>query len=329
MSDSAGAFDIPEDKKKAVEKARKDELWSLFFLFTIIVVLGFTMGASQAMKAMWLEDLISLIPSTAVLVGIDLRGRAPTERFPYGYRRGVQIGFLAGAVALVGLGAYLLISSGYSLIIQHHPTIQSVEVFGTRVWLGWLMIAALAYSIVPPFVLGLIKRPVAEELHDKAIYASATIDKGDWLSGVAAIAGIVGIGLGYWWADSAAAALISLEILKDGGRNLINSVGQLMNMHPTDVANKTKDPINDRLDDFISGLKWVRSYHVRLREDGDVIAGEALVVPREPVVDLHELQDATDRARELDWRLQDFNIVPVASLDGTPPELKSTAAGAR
>src|SRR5215213_2128297 len=279
MSDNRPSVQIPPDKEESIQRAKRLELWSVFFLVTIVVLLGFTMGSSQAMKAMWFEDTLSLIPTTAVLIGIYFRKWEPNDKFPYGYRRAVQIGFLAGAVALFGFGLYLLIDSVYSLVIAHHPTIQTIEIFGTRVWLGWLMIAALVYSIFPPLILGQMKKPLASELHDKALYTSATIDKGDWLSGIAGILGILGIAYGYWWADSAAAAFISLEITKDGIENLKNSVLQLMNMHPTDVEGKEKDPIYDRVKQEIAGLNWVEQSHVRLREDGDILAGEAFVVP--------------------------------------------------
>jgi cation diffusion facilitator family transporter len=314
MSDSGGSVDIPQDKQDSVERARRLEMWSLFFLFTIVVLLGFTMGSSQAMKAMWLEDTLSLVPSSAVLVGIYMRRWAPNDRFPYGYRRAVQIGFLAGAVALFGFGLYLLIDSIYSLIIAHHPTIQTIEIFGNRVWLGWLMIAALVYSIFPPLILGQMKKPLASELHDKALYTSATIDKGDWLSGIAGILGILGIAYGYWWADSVAAGFISFEITKDGIENLKNSVFQLMNMHPTDVESKEKDPIYDRVKEEIAGLDWVRQSQVRLREDGDILAGEAFVVPSDENGLLEKLREAGERIKALDWRLQDFNIVPVRTI---------------
>ena len=319
MSDSGGSVNIPPDKKESIDHAKRLEIWSLLFMVTIVLVIGFTMGSSQAMKAMWIEDLLSLIPSSAVLVGIYLRGWKPDEWFTYGYRRGVQISFLVGAVALFGFGSYLLVDSIYSLIIAHHPTIQTVEIFGRRVWLGWLMVAALIYSIVPPAVLGQMKKPLAKELHDKALYTSAIINKGDWLSGSAGILGIIGIAFGYWWADSAAAAFIALEITKDGVENLKNSVLQLMNMRPTNVGGKDKDPVFDKVKGEIANLAWVRDSQIRLREDGDILAGEAFVIPKDENGLLGNLDEAGERVKAIDWRLQDFNIVPVRSFDGSGP----------
>jgi cation diffusion facilitator family transporter len=314
MSDARGAIKLPDDKQASVEKAKRLEIWSLISLLVIVGVVGLAMGSSQAMKAMWIEDTLSLIPTTAVLVGIYFRKWEPDDRFPYGYRRAVQIGFLAAAVTLLGFGTYLLGSSIYELISAHHPTIQTIEISGHRIWLGWLMIGALIFAAIPPAILGYLKKPLAEELHDKTLYTSATIDKGDWMSSLAGIIGIVGIAYGYWWLDAAAAIFISGEIIMDGIENLINSVQQLMNMRPTDVRHKQKDPVYDRIKEAISSLPWVKDSQIRLREEGDVLFGEAFVVPGDEADLLTRLGEAGDKVKKLDWRIQDFNIVPVRSL---------------
>ena len=321
-------FDLPPDKENALRRARRLEWWSLFFLFTIIVTVGLTMGMSQAMKAMWVEDTVSLIPSSAFLVGAYFRRKPPDEQFPYGYRRAVLIAFLAGSVALFAFGLYILGDSLYKLVVAEHPTIQTVEIFGRRVWLGWQMVAALVYSVIPPFVLGRMKYPLARELHDKALQASATIDKGDWLAGLAGIAGIVGIAYGYWWADSVAASFISLEIVKDGYSNLRNSVAQLMNKRPTDVESKENDPVVDEVRRALGKLDWVREVRVRLREDGDTLTGEAFVVPRDWQNLRGKLGQAEEAAHSVDWRLHDVQVVPVDSLKGGQGEKARAAAGA-
>jgi cation diffusion facilitator family transporter len=307
-------FELPPEKEAALKRARHIEWLAIFFLFTIIVTLGFTMGMSQAMKAMWIEDTVSLIPSSAFLIGVYYRRRPPDAQFPYGYRRAVLIAFLAGSVALFAFGLYILGDSVYKLVMAEHPTIQTIEIFGRRVWLGWLMIGALIYSVIPPFVLGRMKYPLARELHDKALQTSATIDKGDWLAGLAGIAGIVGIAYGLWWADSVAAAFISLEIVKDGYASLSNSVAQLMNKRPTDVETKENDPVVDEVQKALERLEWVREARVRLREDGDTLTGEAFVVPRDEQNILRRLAEASEAAHAVDWRLHDIQIVPVPSL---------------
>src|SRR5437764_9192909 len=102
------------------------------------------------MKAMWFEDTLSLVPSCCFLVGARFRKKAPDEAYPYGYRRAVLVGFLCGAVALFGFGLFLLGDSLMKLIKAEHPTIQTIELFGKQIWLGWLMVATLVYSVIPP-----------------------------------------------------------------------------------------------------------------------------------------------------------------------------------
>ncbi|HEY0378026.1 MAG TPA: cation transporter [Pyrinomonadaceae bacterium] len=327
MSANFADFELPPDKEDALKRAERLEWWSLILLLTVIVAVGFTMGMSQAMKAMWVEDLVSLIPSAAFLVGAHYRSKPSDEQFPYGYRRAILIAFLAGSVALFGFGLYILGDSVYKLVVAEHPTIQTTELFGRRVWLGWLMVAALAYSVVPPFVLGRMKLPLARELHDKALQTSATINKGDWLAGLAGIAGIVGIAYGYWWADSVAAGFISFEIVKDGFSSLGNSVAQLMNKRPSDVESKEKDPTVDKVRQELERLDWVSEARVRLREDGDVLTGEAFIVPSDERDLLKRLEQATEVIHAVDWRLHDVNVVPVGST-GEQEREKAGAAGA-
>jgi cobalt-zinc-cadmium efflux system protein len=59
------------------------------------------------------------------------------------------------------------------------------------------MIAALTYSVIPPMILGRMKLPIASELNDKALHVSAELNKGDWLSGIAGVLGILGIPYGF------------------------------------------------------------------------------------------------------------------------------------
>jgi cation diffusion facilitator family transporter len=308
-------FRLPEDKQEAMRRARRLSWITIAFMISIIGVVGLTMGSSEAMKAVWIEDLLSLIPPIAFLIGTRYFDRPPDEQFPYGYRRAVMIAFLTAAVALLGFGLYILIDSVSTLVLVEPPTIQTISIFGRRVWLGWLMIAALVYSVIPPFILGRMKLPLAHELHQKALQTDANMNKGDWLAGLAGVLGITGVAYGYWWADAVAAIIISVEILRDGFSDLRNSVAQLMNKRPSDVEGKEDDPVPDKVQHELERLEWVQQARVRLREDGDVLTGEAFVVPKDESDLLNRLRKAYDVANGVDWRLHDVNIVPVQSLE--------------
>jgi len=279
-----------------------------------VVLLALVLGSSQAMKTAWIEDLLGLIPPLAFLVALHFNTRGPTKRFPYGFHRIVSIGHLCSALALFVMGAYLLVESVVKLLSAEYPTINSIELFGQTIWLGWLMLPALAYSAVPAFFLGRAKIPLAEELHNKVLYADAKMNKANWLTAGAAMVGVVGIGFGLWWADAAAAAIISLDITKDGVSNLRRAVVDLMDQAPTTVDGDEEDPLRDKLDSMLRNLDWVEEVDLRLREEGQVYFGEALVVPSDDTDITEKIEDALRRAYDLDWRIHDLALVPIGEL---------------
>jgi len=154
------------------------------------------------MKTAWFEDILSLIPAAAFLVASRVRHQGPDQHFPYGYHRAVTVAFLCAALALFCMGAFLLFDAVSALLAFEHPTIGTVVVLGQQVWLGWLMLPALLWSAPPAAALGRAKLPLAEALHDKVLHADATMNKADWLTAGAAMVGVLGIGLGLWWADA-------------------------------------------------------------------------------------------------------------------------------
>jgi cation diffusion facilitator family transporter len=311
-------YELPPEREQLNRKAVRLEWWTLAWMTSIIVVIYVTMGNSQAMKAAWIEDLLSFVPPVAFLIASRFRNREPTERFPYGYHRSISIAFLCAATALLTMGGYALFDSAMKLVRREHPTIGSVEIFGLSVWLGWVMIAALLYSGIPPVILGRMKLRVAAELHDKALHADADMNKADWLTAVAGIVGVVGIGVGWWWADPVAALFISVEIVRDGVKNMRRVVEDLMDSRPTAVDGKV-EAAPDRLRRRIRELEWVEDADVRIREEGHVFTGEVYVIPKSGTADLpEELERIPELAREVDWRMYDLVVMPVTTLQERP-----------
>ena len=310
----ARSTEVPPDLKSTLRRARRLEWLTFAYMASAVVLLALVLGSSQAMKTAWIEDLLGLIPPVAFLVAARFNTRGPTRRFPYGFHRIVSIGHLCSALALFVMGAYLLVESVAKLITTEYPTINSVELFGRTIWLGWLMLPALAYSALPSVFLGRAKIPLAEDLHNKVLYADAKMNKANWLTAGAAMVGVVGIGFGLWWADAAAAAIISLDITKDGVSNLRRAVVDLMDQTPTTIDGDDADPLRGKLAAMLQDLDWVEEVDVRLREEGQVYFGEALVVPSEETDITLKVEDALKRARDLDWRIYDLALTPVREL---------------
>src|SRR4051812_46743931 len=129
MSIHGSAFNLPEKQRALFQRARRLEWLSIFFLLTIVAAIGITMGSSEAMKAVWIEDLLSLVPPIAFLIGAKVRVKDPTDEFPYGYRRATLIAFLTGAVALLAFGLYILGESLTTLMSAERPSIGTIGLF--------------------------------------------------------------------------------------------------------------------------------------------------------------------------------------------------------
>lgn len=304
-----GDFSLPDDKRQTLSHAVRLEWWSIGWLLSITVVMYLSMGSSQAMKTAWVEDVLSLIPPILFLVAAHFHDKPASTRFPYGYRRSVMLAFLGASFALLLLGGFLLFEASVALVRQEHPTIGMIELFGVELWSGWVMIAALVYSVVPPVILGRKKLRLAEDLHEKTLHVDAEMNKADWMTAAAAILGILGVGAGLWWADSAAAAFISLDILRDGLKNVRKAVGDLMDQSPTQVDGSGRDGIADDLRRRLLELPWVARADLRLRDEDYVVSGEAYVVPRDTTDLLARLAEAEQAIAEADWRSCDIVVV--------------------
>ena len=308
-------FDRPPERQRDEVRARRLEWVSIVFLLSATVVMYLTLGGSQAMKTAWIEDILSLVPPIAVLLASSGADRRATEDFPYGYARSMSIAFLSAATALTTMGLYLVYDSSMTLIHAEHPTIGQLEVLGIRTWAGWAMIAALAYTVAGPVILGRLKLPLARSLHNKALHADAAMNRADWMTAAAGIAGILGVGLGWWWADGAAALVISFSILQDGLFHLRNAAADLMDRRPTSVDRSEPLDVGDMVIGYLEGLPWVRKAGVRLREEGEGLVGEAFVDPADGRISATQADEATDGIRDLDWRLYDVVVSPTRRLN--------------
>ena len=307
--------ELPKDKQNARTRAVRLSWITILFFASAVTLVYLALGSSQAMKAAWVEDMLAFVPPAAFLIADRIRFRSPNDDYPYGYHRSISIAYVIASTALLLLGLLILEDSVSKLIAVEHPPIGLVQPFGQQIWLGWIMIAVLTYTMVPAVILGRLKVPLAKELHDKVLFADAQMNKADWMTAGAAILGVLGIRFGLWWADPIAAIVISADIVRDGVRNIRAGMATLMDKRPQRVDDEGIDPLPARLESAIKELDWVSDARVRLREQGHVFYGDVLVVPQDQRDLVARIEKATKDLMEMDWRLFDLNISPRSTLE--------------
>lgn len=268
---SAGS--LPPPLLETLRRAERLEYWNIFWTITIVIVMGLVLGQSQTMKTAWIEDTLGLVPPIAFLIAAKMeRTGRRSRKFPFGFERVNGLGFFLAAAALAATGGLLLWDSAMTLVSAEHATVGTVQIFGRDIWFGWLMIGAQFYAMIPPMIIGHKELPLAEELADKLLHTDALMNKANWMTGAAGIAGIIGLGLGWWWADSVAAAFISLDILHDGLKAMRSSTAELVDGAPRGLSSpeisEEAEALRAMLEDRYPGAS------IRLRETGRLIRAE-------------------------------------------------------
>ena len=311
---------LPAPQAEALRRAKRLEVVTLVFMVSSIALVYATMGSSQAMKTAWIEDMLALVPPLAFLVAVRRARKRPTAGHPYGFHRATGIGHLTASVALLTVGLALMADSAIGLVRAEHPPLATTHLLGQTFWSGWLMVGAMVYTGVGPFILGRLKLPLAEDLHDKVLFADADMQKADWMTAAGTIVGVLGIGIGLWWADSGVALLISASIVRDGWSNLRHASSALMDQRARTYDDSGPHPLTREVDDLLASLPWVRASRSRVRDQGHVFHVEAFISPVGPTPSLDELDEAVDLLRDLDWKIHDVVLMPVRDLPDTIPD---------
>lgn len=309
--------EFPPEVEACYRKARRLEWFTLAYISSAACFLYLTMGSSQAMRTSFFEDVISLVPAMAFLVGTSIARRGAHPNFPYGRHRATSIAHLTAALALCMMGGFLLFEAIMSYTTGERATIGGFNLFGHMVWGGWPMLAALVYTGVPSVILGRMKLKLAPKMHDKVLFADAQMMKADWMAEGATAVGVIGTGLGLWWLDPLAAALVSADILKDGVGTLKTAVADLIDRRPEKADKSGLEEVPGELEAFLRRFDWVEDAKVRMRDEGHIFMGEAFVVTKADTPGLIEkLERAGEEVKTLNWRVQELVLVPVT---GLPP----------
>ncbi|WKD56627.1 Cation efflux family protein [Corynebacterium capitovis DSM 44611] len=313
-STGSGTEALPDEQAVAMRKAVRLNWISILVLALTVALVGVVAGQSQAMKTAWYEDLLSFLPPIAFLVATRVIKRRPDAEHPYGHHRAIGVGHVVAASALLAMGTFLILGAVSNLINQEKPPIGTVVLFGHSVWLGWLMVAALVITGIPPIFIGRLKQRLAEPLHDKVLYSDADMNKANWMTSLSTIIGVLGIGVGWWWMDAVAAIIVALSIVRDGVSNLRTAIRDLTDARATDLDGN-KEPCIATIEETAHNVGWVEEAAARVRDEGHVFHVELFAVPREgqdPTVE--QIRELRNVLHQLSFRVHDVVVAPVHSI---------------
>src|SRR5690606_24115229 len=103
--------ELPPELVPDYKKASRLEWWTIIYLISVVFIMYLTMSSSQAMKAAWLEDVLSMVPAICFLAAGRYKDKRPSYRFPFGYHRSYSIAYQLGAFALLSIGVYIFYDS--------------------------------------------------------------------------------------------------------------------------------------------------------------------------------------------------------------------------
>lgn len=301
--------EYPPHVEAGIRKGARLEYWTIAWVATVVPLMALVVGSSQAMKTVWIEDMLGFIPPIVYLISIRLERRPPSPKFPAGFDRVNSLAFVISAAALALMGTYLLIEAVMTLAMKEHATVGTIRLLGRDVWLGWVMIPVLLWSTIPSMILGRLKQPVAREINDKVLHTDAQMQKADWMTGLAAIGGVIGIGLGFWWADAAAAGFISFGIIRDGFAELRSATAELVDGAPRALESGDIAPEAEELREVLEAR--FPGADVKLRETGRLIRAQVICAAPQEEVDLKAIWPGRpDRS----WRLAQLSFAPPGGL---------------
>jgi cation diffusion facilitator family transporter len=151
-----------------------------------------------------LHNLSDVSTSLVVFLGFWISKRKPSSTHPYGYERAEDIAGLGIALVIFASAAFAAYES-YLKLISDRGT--------TNLYVG---MAAAVIGMAGNLAVSRYKKHVARQIHSVTMEAEANHSWLDMISSLGALIGLVGVALGYRWADPIAGFAVTLFILHVG-----------------------------------------------------------------------------------------------------------------
>src|SRR5712691_7307409 len=208
------------------------------------------------------HSIFDLAASTFTLVAVRTARKPADREHPYGHGRAENLAaFTEGALLMItALG---IAFEAIRRLVEGGPPVNPA-VYAFVLLIGTLLIESGRAVVL---------RRVGRLASSEAILADATDRVADVLATVGVLAGLVGIRMGFTWADSAAALLVAGIIFRAAARVAWRSGDILIDRSAGDAEKQLRAAIGN-----VSGVREVRS--VRVRRSGPNLIGDASIATR-------------------------------------------------
>lgn len=193
--------------------------WVCFFgnltLAVFKTVVGILSG-SRALLADGLHSASDVLATVMVIISLKIAYKAEDDTHPWGYGKAEYIGSLFVYTILFFLGGYILFDSVMDIILRKNAPPHMIALFAAMV------------SVAGNVIFSSYGFCAGRRLNSPAMIANANENRADMYSSVAVILGILGAHAGFVFADSIAAIVVGLIIIKMSVELTIEALRGLM-----------------------------------------------------------------------------------------------------
>ncbi len=258
VRDPAASFPLGIDADDAGERRQANRaiaLSAVGLALTGLIELAIALvSGSVALLGDALHNLSDVSTSALVFVGFRASRRIPTERYPYGYER---------AEDLAGIGVALVIWG--SALVAGFESVDKLLRHGATAHVGWGIVAALV-GVAGNQLVARYKLVVGRRIRSATMVADAKHSWLDALSSAGAMLGLIGVALGWAWADAVAGIFVTGFICRVGYEVTADIAHRLLDGVDADIVTTAET--------VAAAVSGVQHAHARARWTGRTLRVE-------------------------------------------------------
>ena len=229
-----------------------------FALVVAKLVVGLLTG-SLGILSEAAHSFLDLAASTFTLLAVRTSRKPADQEHPYGHGRTENLAAFAEGMLLLFIAALISFEAIRRLVAGGPPVDPTGYAFA-------LVIGTIAIETGRAIVMRRVGRAVSSD----AMLADSTDRVADVLANIGVLVGLVGVRMGFLWADAAAALVVAVIVFRAAGLLAWRSGDILIDRAPAGAEDQLRDAIR-----HVDGVREVRS--VRVRRSGPNMIGDASI----------------------------------------------------